>query len=166
MENMINLGALQQELSKVDYSKDTSGINIPQMLVAGIENALLTGGNLKDSLYVAASVGVSNLIPTMEKDGNPQMEKVIVEPIAAGVLYAAVKSFMASKDKNLLKSFIKGFLVGSSSNALTAYSLLYWNSDKDLKLQSMGANTALRTIQLSDVAPKEKKYTYPKVMIS
>jgi len=104
----------------MSLSSISSGINIPQALVAGIENAALSKGKLKHSALMAASVGVSNLVPAYTGTYSESTEKYLIEPIVAGILYAAGNSFLVAGEKNqgMMKSFVKGFLIGSSSAAV------------------------------------------------
>lgn len=104
----------------MSLSSISSGINIPQALVAGIENAALSKGKLKHSALMAASVGVSNLVPAYTGTYSESTEKYLIEPVVAGILYAAGNSFLVAGEKNqgLMKSFVKGFLIGSSSAAV------------------------------------------------
>lgn len=104
----------------MSYSTNSLGINIPQMIVAGVENAALSKGKLKHSALMAASVGVSNLVPDYIGTYSDSTEKYLLEPIVAGALYAAGNSFLIAGEKNqgMLKSFVKGFLIGSSSAAV------------------------------------------------
>lgn len=95
------------------------GINIPQLLVAGIENLAYSNGNMYDSLTMAGSVGISNLLPSYSTTmWNSATEKYIAEPILAGALYAAGSKYMLNTKSSLLKSFTKGFIIGSSSAAV------------------------------------------------
>ena len=107
---------------KMNYTANSIGINIPQVLVAGIEDALITKGNIKNALIASASVGVSNLLPSYGPTGmwSSGTEKYIAEPIIAGLLYSFGSQYMRSGDKegSFVKRFGKGFIIGASSAAI------------------------------------------------
>jgi hypothetical protein len=99
------------------------GINIPQVLVACVEDAAITKGNFKNALIAGASVGVSNLVPAYYSAAGmwgSGTEKYLVEPIVAGILYSIGAGYMSSAEKegSMLKRFSKGFIIGASSAAV------------------------------------------------
>lgn len=104
-----------------NYVSGSVGFNVPQILVAGIEASLM-GSSMKNAAIVAGAVGVSNLLPAYSGTANwgSSTEKYIAEPILAGVLYS-VSGYLikGDKQKSLLKKFMKGFLIGSSSAAVS-----------------------------------------------
>lgn len=109
--------------SYTDYIIGSVGINVPQVVVAGLEEAVLSNMNMKNSLLMAASVGVSNLLPTYT-DGkwSSSTEKYIAEPLLAGLLYTLGTKYVTSsgeKEKSMAKKFAKGFIVGASSAAVS-----------------------------------------------
>lgn len=97
------------------------GINIPQAIVAGVENAALSKGKMKHSALMAASVGLSGLVPAYTGSYTESTEKYLVEPIVAGILYAIGNSYIIAGEKNqgMMKSFVKGFVIGASSAGVT-----------------------------------------------
>lgn len=109
------LDALGDKATYSDYVEGSVGINIPQIIVAGIEAAGL-GANMKDAAILAGCVGISNLLPAYgaSKAWGSASEKYIAEPLLAGALFTAASAFMKS-DKNLVKAFAKSVIIGSSS---------------------------------------------------
>lgn len=112
----------KDEPYKMNYTPGSIGINIPQVLVAGIEDALITKGNIKNALVASASVGISNLLPSYGPTGmwSSGTEKYIAEPIIAGLLYSFGSQYMRSGEKegSFVKRFGKGFIIGASSAAI------------------------------------------------
>lgn len=103
------------------YTANSVGINIPQAIIAGIESAAM-GSSMKNSALMAVSVGVSNLVPAYANDGSwgSGTEKYIVEPIVSGILYTIASHFVSKGEKDkMLKKFVQGFIVGSSSAAVS-----------------------------------------------
>lgn len=107
---------------KMNYTPNSIGINIPQMLVAGLEDAAITKGNMKNALVASVSVGVSNLLPSYGPTGmwSSGTEKYIAEPIIAGLLYSFGSQYLKTGDKegSFIKRFGKGFIIGASSAAI------------------------------------------------
>lgn len=97
------------------------GVNIPQVIVASIEDAAVTRGNMKSALVAAGSVGLSNLLPSYSSGmWGSGTEKYIAEPIIAGILYSLGSRYVGGADKegSMLKKFSKGFIIGASSAAV------------------------------------------------
>lgn len=107
----------------MSYISSSIGINVPQIIVAGIEDAIISKGNVKDSLLAGASVGVSNLLPAYGPAGmwGSGAEKYVAEPIVAGLLYALGSKYMkvGEKEGSFMKKFGKGFIIGASSAAVS-----------------------------------------------
>lgn len=104
------------------------GINIPQVVIAGVES-MLVQKDMKDAAFVAAAVGISNLIPMTDYfTESARSEKYLVEPVAAGLLYAAAR-YMYGKKGTMLKDFGKGFLIGSSSAVLAIEAMSMFESN-------------------------------------
>jgi hypothetical protein len=105
----------------MSYIPGSMGINIPQVLVAGVEDAMISKGNMKNALVAGAAVGISNLLPTAV-DGmwSSGQEKYLAEPIIAGILYAIGTKYIKVGDKegSMIKRFGKGFIIGASSAAV------------------------------------------------
>ena len=112
----------KDETYKMNYTPGSIGINIPQVLVAGIEDAMITKGNIKNALIASASVGISNLLPSYGPTGmwSGGTEKYIAEPIIAGLLYSFGSQYVRSGEKegSFVKRFGKGFILGASSAAI------------------------------------------------
>ena len=109
------------------YISDVSiGISLPQLGVSLVESLALTG-NMQESLLISGAVSLSNLVPNMDylKQYNLS-EKYVLEPIVAGIIYSAGSEMMAGKS-DMLKNFVKGFIIGSSSAAVSqdVISVLY-----------------------------------------
>lgn len=122
-----------------NYVDNSVGINIPQVVVATIEEAALSNMNMKNSLLMGASVGLSNLVPSYsEGKWGSATEKYIAEPIIAGLLYTLGTNFVTSsgeKERSFLKKFSKGFIVGASSAAVAG--ALYSSTMADVRAQSI-----------------------------
>lgn len=105
----------------MNYSSYSMGVNIPQAIVAGVENAALSKGKMKHSALMAASVGLSGLVPAYTGSYTESTEKYLVEPVVAGILYAIGNSYIIAGEKNqgMMKSFVKGFVIGASSAGVT-----------------------------------------------
>jgi len=93
-----------------------SGINVPQILLAGVEGYILTEQGNKALLY-AVAVAISNLLPGTLIPMSAAGEKYIVEPAAAGIVSLVGNHFMSKNDR-YMKTFAQGFLIGSSSAAV------------------------------------------------
>lgn len=100
------------------YVKGSSGgINVPQMLIAGLEDLALTGGDYTSAGIMAASVGISSLIPQYSDYYSSAYEKYIIESAANAILYSLGSYMMGSKEK-MIKKAARGFVIGSSSAAV------------------------------------------------
>lgn len=127
VEELINLFSTKYviipktSMSYSSFVKGSVGINIPQLIVASIEDAAITKGNMKSALVAAGSVGLSNLVPSYTTGmWGSGTEKYLVEPIIAGILYAIGSNYIKSADKegSMIKKFSKGFIIGASSAAV------------------------------------------------
>lgn len=107
----------------MSITANSIGINIPQVIVAGIENAVISRGNMKHSLLMAGSVGASNLVPSYATGmWGSSSEKYLAEPLVAGLIYALGSKYIVSgddKEGSFLKRVAKGFVVGASSAAVS-----------------------------------------------
>lgn len=138
------------------------GINIPQILVSGIENLAYTKGNIYDSLTMSASVGVSNLLPSYSNSmWSSSTEKYLAEPILAGILYAAGSKYMLESKSTLMKSFVKGFVIGSSSAAVTGTLL---SSTATVRPKSV--YSGLREAAGTPAANVQIAQSYPSIIVS
>ena len=112
------------DMDDKSYVRNSMGVNVPQVIVAGIENAIASKGNMKNSLLMAGAVGVSNLLPAYGPAGmwGSNAEKYLAEPVVAGILYAAGTKFITSsgakEGSSVLAKFAKGFVIGASSAAV------------------------------------------------
>lgn len=99
------------------------GINVTQLVIAGLEDYILHG-DMKSALIMAGSVGVSNLVsgngPLIY---NAVVEKFVAEPVVAGALNALAGNYMGRK--NPMKRFTEGFIIGSSSAGLNMAALKF-----------------------------------------
>lgn len=136
----------------------SSGINIPQLLIAGAE-AFILGYDLKYGAALVGSIAISNLLPNVVGDKNPWVvsgstEKYILEPaIAAALCFGATHIIKGKKKPHRFAAM--GFIAGASSaavgNALYGSYQLYDNKT------AVHANRveALRA-QYNDKNPEEK----------
>lgn len=154
-----------KKLSEEDIKKSnkilnyaSSGVNITQVIIATIENGIITQ-KITDSLYMGGAVALSNFLPAINND--PSAEKLVYEPILAGVLYAA-GNYLMNKKGNILKNFGKGLIIGSSSSALANSGLASYYDDSENRIisRSTAAPARLRSYGYTT------KMEYPNVMLS
>lgn len=156
-------GSILNSLNSANsYTPGSVGINIPQVLVAGVEASLM-GSNMKNAAIIAGSVGLSNLLPSYPQSmywGSASC-KFLVEPAIAGILYSLSGKLISSgeKEKSMLKKFVKGFLIGSSSAAVGG--ALYGATMANSRVPSMYSATGagLR-------GPINKPANYPQFIVS
>ena len=124
----------------MSYISGSMGINIPQILVAGVEDAMISKGNMKDALVAGAAVGLSNLLPSVDEGmWTSGQEKYLAEPIIAGILYALGTKFIkvGEKEGSLIKKFGKGFIIGASSAAVAGQLVGYSYTTSTVKPMSI-----------------------------
>lgn len=97
----------------------SSGINIPQLLVAAAE-AYLLGYDLKYGSALVASIALSNLVPSAisQWSMSASTEKYIVEPALASAL-CYISTHIIKGKKKPHKFALMGFIAGSSSAAIS-----------------------------------------------
>lgn len=167
--NLFSTSNVTQPKSTMNYLDKTVvgsiGINIPQIIVASVEDAAVTRGNMKSALVAAGSVGLSNLLPSYSSGmWGSGTEKYIAEPIIAGILYSIGSKYVGGADKegSMLKKFSKGFVIGASSAAVAGSLVSYTTGSRVPSQYSSvnglrkGAGTASATVPVS----------YPSVVVS
>lgn len=124
-EEIINLFSNNYVSNQKNMSivKGSVGVNIPQVVVACVEDIAISKGSMKNALVAGLSVGVSNLVPAYTSTGmwGSGAEKYLVEPLVAGIIYSIGSKYMKSAEKegSMLKRFSKGFVIGASSAAIS-----------------------------------------------
>jgi len=108
----------------------SSGINIPQVVLALVEGYAVSE-SMKKSLIYGVSVGLSNLMPGDKIVSTSAGEKYVAEPVVAGLL-SALGAYMLKTEGSKVKYFTNGFLIGSSSAAVINAGLNYKYRD-DIK---------------------------------
>jgi len=150
-KNNANKKYVDKKLDYADYEAlymtgagtKSRGINITQLVIAGIEDFILHG-DMKSALIMAGSVGLSNLVASGPNEyffKSALVEKFVAEPVVAGALNALAGNYMGRK--NPMKRFTEGFIIGSSSAGLNIAALKF--TDYGPPFQESNAYNIART---------------------
>lgn len=97
----------------------TGELNLWQAVTAGVLEGARSM-NVKKAGTMAASTALATLAQGSLMSYTQQNEKLLVEPILAGAIYAGINAFVFREKNKAAKNFLNGFIVTEASVALNS----------------------------------------------